>query len=171
MCADWLNWEWAKADLTFGQLANVQTVGLGLYLALAIIQAVSSTGTAGLARRVTTLRNAVASNRLGSVEAANVRRLNGAVSGLEIGFHGLHRAILWTSFALFGVALIYFGYCTIWQSVDAGLAGVWFIFFYYLILPVLIFGWSTILVGRRCKDIAEKIGEAEKRIRKLLLNL
>lgn len=171
MCTDWFSWDSIKADLTFGQLANVQTVGIGLYLALAIIQAVSSTGIAGLARRVATIRNAVASNRLGSVEAANVRRLSGAVSGLEIGFHSLHRALLWASFVLFGVALAYFGYCTVWQNLDAGLAGVWFTFLYYLVLPVLIFVWSTILVVSRCGDVAAKIDEAEKRIRKLLLNL
>lgn len=140
-------------------------------IALAVIQAVSSTGVTGLVRRVTTLRNAVASNRLGSVEAANLRRLNGALSGLEIGLHGLHRAIFWASFVLFGIALAYFGYCTIWQNFDAGVAGLWFIFLFYLILPVLIFVWSTILISRRCQDVAKNIQEAETRIRKLLLRL
>jgi hypothetical protein len=171
VCLDFLPWHVAKAGLTFAQLANVQTVGLGLYLALAVIQAISATGVAGLSRRVATLRSGVASARLGSVEAANVRRLSGDVSGLEIGFHVFNRRLLGVVFCLFLLALIYFAYCTICQGSDAGEDGLSFIIFFYLALPMLIFVVSSAVVAKRCSTVAKRVSETEKRIRAALLSL
>lgn len=171
MCIDLWPWDGIKAGLTFGQLANVQTVGVGLYLALAVIQAVSTTGVAGLSRRVATLRNGVSSARLGAVETGNVRRLSGEVSGLEIGFHDLNRRLLRIVFLLFAVSVAYFAYCTVWQNVDAGKDGVWFIFVFYLVVPIVIFLGSTILIAHRCKAVAAQVSEAEKRIRAALLGI
>jgi hypothetical protein len=136
---------------------------------LAVIQAVSTTGVAGLSRRVATLRNGVSSARLGAVEAGNVRRLSGEVSGLEIGFHDLNRRLLQTVFVLFSISVGYFAYCTIWQNVNAGIDGVWFILLFYLALPVLIFLGSSLLIALRCKAVAKRVGDAEKRIRASLL--
>lgn len=170
MCIDW-PWTAAKAGLTFGQLANVQTVGVGLYLALAVIQAVSTTGVAGLARRVATLRNGVTSGRMGPVEIANVRRLSFDVSGLEYGFHDLNRRLLWFVFTLFAISLAYFAYCTVWQNVDALQDGVWFIFLFYLALPVAVFVFTTVVIARRCRVIAKRVYDAEKRILAKQLNL
>lgn len=170
MCFEW-PWVAASAGLTFSQLANVQTVGLGLYLALAVIQAISTTGIAGLSRRVATLRTAVTSARLGSIETANVRRLSGDVSRLEIIFHVLNRRLLAVVFCLFLVGVAYFAYCTIWQNLDAGQDGVWFVFLFYLALPILILVASTIIIARRCHTVAKRVGEAEKRIRAALLDL
>jgi hypothetical protein len=168
-----IRWPWAAAEagLTFGQLANVQTVGIGLYLALAVIQAISTTGVAGLSRRVATLRNGVTSGRMGPTEINNVRRLSYDVSGLEYGFHDLNRRLLWFVFALFTISLAYFAYCTVRQNVDALQDGVWFIFLFYLMLPVAIFIITSIVIARRCKVIANKVGEAEKRILAKQLNL
>lgn len=169
MCFNLLPWNSPAAGLTFGQLANVQTVGIGLYLALAVIQAVSTTGVAGLSRRVATLRNAVSSARLGSVESANVRRLSGEVSGLEIGFHNLNRRLLCIVFLLFSISVAYFAYCTVWQNADAGVDGVRFIFLFYLAIPIIIFIGSALLIAHRCRSVARKIVDAERRIRALLL--
>lgn len=171
MCIDLWPWEGIKAGLTFGQLANVQTVGIGLYLALAVIQAVSTTGVARLSRRVTTLRNGVSSARLGAVEAGNMRRLSGEVSGLEIGFHDLSRRLLTMVFALFSISVGYFAYCTIWQHIDAGVDGVWFIFLFYLAVPILTFLGLSLLIACRCRAVAKQVAEAERRIRAALLGI
>ncbi|VXD02874.1 hypothetical protein [Sphingomonas sp. 8AM] len=170
MCIDLFPWDSATAGLTFGQLANVQTVGIGLYLALAVIQAVSSTGVAGLSRRLATLRSAVATKRM-RTEIDNVRRLSGEVSGIEIGFHDLNRRLLGLVSILFTVSVGYFAYCTIWQNIDAGHDGVWFIFFYYLALPISIFFGVAALIWKRCRDTAKHVKEAESRIRRALLGL
>ena len=170
MCFNLLPWDSPVAGLSFGQLSNVQTVGIGLYLALAVIQAVSTTGVAGLSRRVATLRNGVSSARLGSVESANVRRLSGEVSGLEIGFHNLNRWLLWIVFLLFAISVIYFAYCTVCQSFDAGIDGVWFIFLFYLAAPIVVFIGTSMLIAHRCRVVAQKIFDAERRIRTNLLN-
>ena len=170
MCIGW-PWEAAKVGLTFGQLANVQTVGIGLYLALAVVQAVSTTGVAGLSRRVVTLRNAVTSGQMGRLEIGNAKRLSYDVSGLEIGFHDLNRRLLRFVFVLFAISLSYFGYCTVWQNVDALQDGMWFIFVYYLVLPVFIFLVSTFVIARRCRGIAKRVLEMETRVRNKTLGL
>lgn len=45
--------------LSFADLASVQTVGIGLYLALGVIQVLSESGVNSLQRRLKTLREAV----------------------------------------------------------------------------------------------------------------
>ena len=165
-------WVWleAKANLSFGQLANVQTVGIGLYLALGVLQAISATGVAGLGRRVNTLRTAAASARL-RLEMTNIRRLSGDVSGLEIGFHKLNRRLLATVFALFSISVAYFGWCTIAQNTDARHLGLIFILFFYLMVPILIFIFIGALIWWRCRGVATRLNDAEKRIRDVLLQL
>lgn len=170
MCIDLWPWVATTAGLTFGQLANVQTVGIGLYLALAVIQAVSTTGIAGLARRLATLRNAVTTKRM-RAEIDNVRRLSGEVSGLEIGFHDLNRRLLGLVCALFTVSVGYFAYCTVWQNLDARQDGTWFIFGFYLALPIAIFLVSAAIIWKRCRAVAKRVKEAETRIRRALVGL
>lgn len=63
-------------------------------------------------------------SEMASLEIANVRRPSFDVSGLEYGFHDLNQRRLWLVFALFGISLAYFAYCTEWQNVDALLNGV-----------------------------------------------
>jgi hypothetical protein len=165
--SEWLN---ADVSLTFSQLANVQTVGIGLYLALAVIQAVSTTGIAGLARRVSTMRAAILGARM-SAELMNIRRLSGEVSGLEIQFHDLNRRLLIVASALFLGSVCYFAYCTVWQSSNALRSELWFIIFYYLALPILIFcGWAA-RIWRRCRSVAKKVDETEKRVQATLLGI
>lgn len=170
MCIDFWPWNATTTGLTFAQLANVQTVGIGLYLALAVIQAVSSTGVAGLSRRVTTLRAAVTANLM-KIEARNVRTLAGQVSGLEIGFHEFNRRLLWIVFSLFAFSVGYFAYCTIWQDVQALQNGTWFIFGFYLALPITIFMVCSTIIWWRCREVAKRLGEAEKRIQRSILGL
>ena len=170
MCFDLWPWQSTATGLTFGQLANVQTVGIGLYLALAVIQAVSATGVAGLARRVTTLLGAVTAKDM-RVEIQNVRSLSGEVSGLEIGFHDLNRRLLPIVFALFAISVGYFAYCTIWQNAQALRDGTWFIFVFYLALPIAIFLACSAIIWWQCRKVAKRVKDAETRIRRALVGL
>lgn len=169
MCNFWV-WLGSDAGLTLGQLANVQTVGIGLYLALAVVQAVSATGVAGLVRRVATLRTAVSSASM-RLEVANVRRLSGDVSGLEIGFHDLNRRLLRIVFLLFIISVAYFAYCTIRQNADARQWGVIVILFLYLGLPIVIFVAFGIIIRRRCREVAQKVQEVQTRVQSVLLGI
>lgn len=108
---------------------------------------------------------------MGPVEIANVRRLSFDVSGLEYGFHDLNRRLLWFVSTLFAISLAYFAYCTVWQNVDALQDGVWFIFLFYLALPVAVFVVTTVVIARRCRVIAKRVYDAEKRILAKQLNL
>jgi hypothetical protein len=156
--------------VTFAQMANVQTVGIGLYLALAVIQAVSTTGVAGLVRRISTLRTAVTSSSLKS-EVANIRRLSGAVSGLEMAFQHLGRRLLTAASVLFTISVAYFSYATNFQNVDTLQSGKWFIFMFYLALPILLFFSTTAIIAVRCRAVAHKIELAERRILPTLLDI
>ena len=150
-------------QLTFGQLANVQTVGIGLYLALVVVQAVTASGVAGLRRRATAIQ-ALANNAKVVSEASNMHKLQGEVQRLEISFQGMNRGLLGGATLLFAFAVAYFIYCTIFQSYLAGMDGVAFILLFYLVLPVAIFLASTWLIGSRCKQVRRKIEAAEKRV-------
>ena len=104
-------------------------------------------------------------------ELMNVRRLSGEVSGLEIQFHSLNRRLLLVAFVLFIGSIVYFAYCSMWQQVDALRSGLWFILFYYLALPILIFAGWAFRIWRRCKAVANRVKETEKRVQDTLLGL
>jgi len=150
------------SGLKFSQLANVQTVGIGLYLALAVIQGISATGVAGLRRRANTLRGAVLGAKLRG-EFTSMRRLQADVSRLEIGFHSFNRTLLCATVGFFIIALGYFSYSTIWQDTVAGVSGTLFTLAFYLALPVIMFLGSTAIIWKRCAEVAKAVDAAEKR--------
>ena len=150
------------SNLTLGQLANVQTVGIGLYLALAVIQGVSAGGVASLRRRATTLQTAVRAAQVRS-EFSAMYQLQSEVSRLEIGFQALNRTILLVVLALFVASLGYFAYCTAWQESPSGLPQATFILIYYLATPVIIFVVFATLIAVRCRGAGKRIKDAEKR--------
>lgn len=162
MCIDLTHLWSAMASLTFAQLANVQTVGIGLYLALAVIQAVSASGISGLRRRLATLQMSVSSSKLRS-EFSNMASLHADIGALEIRFHSFNRAILCFVMVLFVASVAYFAYATIWQLWTAGIVGTIFIIAFYLVVPVLTFALASIWIGIKCRTAAKEIGEAETR--------
>lgn len=156
MFDDFGQW-WANLNsLTFAQLANVQTVGIGLYLALAVIQAVTGGGIAGLRRRASTLEAGIVSAKKVSLrqEAASVLA---DVSSLEMSFQKVNGTTLYGVLALFTISVIYFAYCTVWQNSRAESDGVLFILVYYLILPIIIFIGAGLYVKRRCSEVDSRI--------------
>lgn len=162
MCFDLSSWLTKIDTLTFANLANVQTVGIGLYLALVIVQAVSATGVSGLRRRLTTLQAAVKSAKM-TTEATAIEGLFQEIGRLEIGFHAFNRTLLCVVSGLFVLSLAYFAYCTVWHNHSAGWDGVAFIMGFYLLLPVVLFGGSATHISRRCKDAEAEIKRAEHR--------
>jgi hypothetical protein len=156
------------STLTFGQLANVHTLGIGLYLALVVVQAMSATGITALRRRVTALQSSVNSGKL-SGEMTNMHKLLGDVHRLEIKFHKFNATLLWIATALFVVALSYFIYATVVQEAKAPTSAVVFSFGFYLVLPVFIFLGSTLLINNRCAAVSDDVAAAEKRVLKALL--
>lgn len=148
---------WVKlGSLTFAQLANVQTVGIGLYLALAVIQAVTDGGVAALRRRAITLDAAIVSakKQLLRDEASSI--LTG-VGGLEMGFQRVNRTVLYAVLVLFTVSVAVFAYCTIWQDEKVGATGSLAIMGFYLVLPVAIFVIIGLYVKCRCAVIDGRI--------------
>lgn len=148
---------WVKLDLfTFAQLANVQTVGIGLYLALAVIQAVTEGGVAGLRRRATTLETAIISAKKQRLrdEADSVLA---EVGGLEMGFQRMNKTVLYTVLLLFTASVAVFAYCTVWQNDKPGAVGALGVIAFYLALPEAIFVFVGLYVKRRCAIIDGRI--------------
>ncbi|MET3762902.1 hypothetical protein [Sphingomonas sp. UYEF23] len=143
-------------SLTFAQLANVQTVGIGLYLALAAIQAVTEGGVAALRRRANTLEAAIASARKQLLRGKASSILTD-VGGLEMGFQRVNRTVLYAVFVLFTVSVAAFGLCTIWQDDKATAICALAIMGFYLLLPVVIFLSIGLYVKRRCAVIDARI--------------
>lgn len=156
MCIDLGSWLLKLNSLTYSQLANVQTVGIGLYLALAIIQAVSDGGVAGLRRRAITLDAAISSARKISLKPESGSILTD-LGGLEMSFEKVNRTILRTVVLLFSSSIVYFAYCTIWQDTQVHIKAAVFILFFYLALPVVIFVVAARYISWRCKEIGERI--------------
>lgn len=162
MCFDLMLW-WTKiGSLTFANLANVQTVGIGLYLALAVIQAVSSSGISGLRRRLTTLNLAVRSARMRG-EFESMHSLQQEIGALEIGFQAFNRTILLVVVALFVASICYFAYCTILQDAIASPLETLFILVFYLLAPIVIFAGAALRITRKCHGTAKAIASAEAR--------
>ena len=152
----------AKLDaLTYAQLANVQTVGIGLYLALAVIQAVSAGGVASLRRRADTLDAGIKSSRKPSLEVESSAIL-ADLGRLEMGFERVNRTILITVLCLFIVSIVYFAFCTIWQDATAHLDGSLFIMCFYLGLPVVIFLAAAKHISWRCREIDCRIRKLQR---------
>ncbi len=160
MCVDFGPWLVKLGSLTFAQLANVQTVGIGLYLALAVIQAVTDGGVAGLRRRATTLDAAISAARKVALRPESNGILTD-VGGLEMGFQRTNRTVLYVVLALFTVSVGYFAYCTVWQDSKARLDGAAFILSFYLALPILIFVGVGLYVRSRCAEIDRRINRLQ----------
>jgi hypothetical protein len=157
-------------SLKLGNLIDVVTLGIGLYLALGIIQALSSGGLSGLRRRSEMLSSAARQAKIVS-EYEPTRRLKLDISGLEIGFESLNRTILWLVSSLFFIGLAGFVYCVIEQNEWAGAGRTAAILSYYIGLPVVIFIVSGLLIRKRCHEVRGKIQAAEARIQKQLLGV
>lgn len=156
MYVDFGPWLGKLDTLLFSQLANVQTVGIGLYLALAVIQAITDGGVAGLRRRATTLDSAISAARKTALRSESSSIITD-VGGLEMGFQRANRTILVAVLGLFIISVVYFAYCTIWQDWTANVSGSLFILAFYLVLPILIFIGAGKYVQNRCSAIDERI--------------
>ncbi len=160
MCVDLGEWLAKLSSLTFAQLANVQTVGIGLYLALAIIQAVSDGGVAGLRRRADILQSAITSARKTTLKA-EADSIQADLRRLEMGFQKVNRTILLAVLALFTVSIVYFAYCTVWQGREAELSGSIFIFLFYLLAPLAIFVIAASYIRSRCAELDKRIKDLQ----------
>ncbi|MBD8619741.1 hypothetical protein IFT67_12495 [Sphingomonas sp. CFBP 13728] len=148
---------WVKlGSLSFAQLANVQTVGIGLYLALAVIQVVTEGGVAGLWRRTATVEAAIVATKKVDLRQ-DASGILADIGGLEMGFQKVNGTVLYSVVALFVISVIYFSYCTVWQELPAEVAGTLFILGFYLVLPISIFVVASLYVKSRCSEIDGRI--------------
>lgn len=152
-----------------GEVTDIIALGIGLYLALGVVQAVSAGGVAGLRRRATTLQTAVRSAKLVS-QYSVVNSLQAKISRLEIGFEALNRTVLVAVTALFFIGVV--GFVIAALSNDQAINWTWvsLIVFYYIVAPLLIYVVTSIVISKKCTDTREDIKNTEDQVKRLLLS-
>jgi len=147
--------------MTYSNLANVQSVGIGIYLAMGIVQAVSSGGASGPRRRILNLEETMNNTSLW-IKEINIVHLKNELIRLEIGLHSKTMLLLVVNSILLSLCLIFLIYSTI-NSADT--PGIWAsgeIIFFYIILPTAILFGFLVTIWLSCQPIYKKIKATEK---------
>lgn len=161
---------WCNHSSTeIGSLSSVSEVGIGLFLALAVVQVVGSGGIAKLRRKTQLLRELVSTNRLDG-ERGKVAALDAALLQLEL---RLERLSGW----LFGISIIAVVLCLVGLVVVSlmplaelnCLEMVGFMAF-HLLLPLVIFWRASAIIRRRCEDVRVKFEDAQSVVLERLLD-
>lgn len=151
-----------------GDLSSVSEVGAGLFLGLALVQAIGTGGVSRLRRKASHLRATVTSNRLkGQVPA--VRRIEADLLQLEMSLETLSRNLLVLCFLLLAVALIGLGFVSLQAEMIISCATVAGVLFYYLGLPMIIFLGAAYRIHCKCTEPQKRISQAEKDILQKLM--
>lgn len=151
-----------------GDLSSVSEVGAGLFLGLALVQAIGSGGVTRLRRKASHLRATVTANRLKG-QAASVRRIEADLLQLEMSLETLSRGLLVLCFALLAVALAGLGVVSLQADMAISCAAVAGILFYYLALPMIIFMIVAYRIHCKCAEPMKRISQVEKDILQKLL--
>lgn len=155
-------------ELSLSSFSSALEVGVGLYLGLAILQVIGSSGIADLARRSLTLHSTIVSNRLdGLLQESN--RIKADLAKLEIALQGFSRQVFAVVLLLLLVCLGILALSTLrpdypsvcWQSYS--------ILAYFLLLPVLIFVCLSLWIRSRCSSVRSAIKSCEKKVNQRLL--
>lgn len=154
--------------MAWSDLSDIMTVGIGLYLALGIVQALSAGGVAGIRRRSDTLERTIRSAKLIS-EYSSIRTLQLDIGRVEIGFEFLNRSIIWAVTLLFLIALCPFILVTLWSKIPMPDFGPLAVIIFYIVLPCSIYVISSLVISKRCKDIVVTIKALESRVKKAVL--
>jgi ABC-type multidrug transport system fused ATPase/permease subunit len=152
----WLN----AVKLPASGLSSVSSVGVGLYLGLAVIQIIGAGKMARLRRKFSNLRNLIDikgnpkyQNRIHDIDADFLR--------LEIAFDSLSGIFLKIVFLFVALALVGLSWTTLApQHVVGGLFASLFVAC-NLLLPLLLFSVASAIVRRKCRSVSDKIRKCE----------
>jgi hypothetical protein len=144
------------------------SLGIGLYLALGIVQALSAGGMSSIRRRADALDRTIRKAKL-LAEYSSVRTLQLDIGRIEIGFESLHRSILLLVTLLFIAGLCPFVVAALHPDAEVPPFGPLAVTIFYIALPCLIYIASSLIISKRCKEISTNIKLMEQRVTKFLL--
>ena len=155
---------WCEHRVTkLGDLSSISEVGLGLFLALAIVQVVGSGGVSRLRRKAGHLRDVVRTNRLGTERASTARvdadllRLELSLEKLSSVFFGI--SLCFIASATFGIAVV-----TLAPTIELGCLGLCLFLGFYLILPLGSFVVASGVIRRKCRTVRDQLLAVEDRV-------
>lgn len=153
-------WSACNAEAhTLGGVLSVLSVGAGLYLGLAVVQVVGAGRLATLRRRVGSIRNLVNKNSL--TNCSNIAgNLEAKLLTAEIGLETLSSSLFVVSLFLLSACLATVFYSTIFQSQFITCAAVFGIGAYCVVLPVVIFIFSSTIIRLKTRSVAQEVKEA-----------
>ncbi len=143
---------WCNHTATkLGDLSSVSEVGVGLFLALAVVQVVGSGGVARLRRKAANLREAVYANRLNK-QRSSIAEVDAELLRLELSLEMLSGHLFTLSFVLIIVALVGLGVVSLASGVQLSCVWIAIILGYYLGLPLAIFLVASLVIRRKCQN-------------------
>lgn len=155
---------WCKHTATqLGDLSSVASVGVGLFLALAVVQVIGSGGVAKLRRKAAYLREVVSANRLQS-QRSSVAKVDAELLRLELSLEKLSGHLFVISFVLIIVSLV--GLSVMSLAPDVSIGCTWTAAFlgFYLGLPVVIFWVASLVIRRKCASARTCVSECEAEV-------
>lgn len=152
-----------------GDLSSAASVGIGLFLALAVVQVLGAGGVARLRRKAVYLRELVSTNGLQAQKSA-VARVDAELLRLELSLEGLSKLLFSVSFALVFVALVGLGVMSLAPKVLLNCAWIAGLLGFYLGLPIAIFLVASSVIHRKCSNVREKVQECQKEVLDCLNN-
>ena len=144
-------------------MSSVLGVGVGLYLALAVIQVVGAGGMTRLRRKAGLLREVVITNRLDRLRA-EVSKIDAELLRLELRLEGLSNKFFKVAFFFLVLSIAGVGVGAFAPDLLLGCYGSAALVFFYLILPIIMFLVGSGKVSSMCKQIQDDISSAEANI-------
>lgn len=155
---------WCEHTATeLGDLSSVASVGVGLFLALAVVQVIGSGGVAKLRRKGGYLREVVSANRLQS-QRSSVAMVDAELLRLELSLETLSGHLFVASFFLIIVSLMGLVVTSLASDVSVGCTWIAALLGFYLVLPIGIFGVASLVIRRKCASVRNSIAECEKEV-------
>lgn len=146
-----------------GDLSSIASVGVGLFLALAVVQVIGSGGVAKLRRKAVHLREVVATNRL-QAQRSSVAKVDAELLRLELSLETLSGHLLVVSFVLVIASLV--GLIVISLAPNTSIGDVWIaaLVSFYLGLPIGIFSLASLVIRRKCASARKSVADCETEV-------
>lgn len=163
-----LDWSFTPSGLNYGDLLEAYGVGVGLYLALAIIQAVAGFRLSILTRRLDTLRRAVAAQRF-AAQYDDVRSAAGKLANVEITLDSFFELVFRTVVTSFIMSIAGLCNAIVWKDSELWNWALWTILAFLLWLPVLIFILAAGFIRWKCGPVEREIKLISDRVQMRLI--
>ncbi|WP_068108971.1 hypothetical protein [Tropicimonas marinistellae] len=145
------------------EFSSVQSVGIGLFLGLAVLQIITVGGLSSLYRKTDRLRDAVESNNLNG-QRQRVRRIRNQLVTLEQSVQSFGATVFGAVLVLVAIAVAGLGYSTLNLNVPVSCYYGYGILVYNLGLPVVIFLLVAGFVRKMSKSVRNDLATFEREL-------